>query len=148
MPERSFPACTTRLATAGFFVCTVVAGIGMGAGLQGGFRTVIPLAPPRERAGVPSVLYVVCYCGMGVPAVVAGILVVDAGGLIGSARDYALFMIVLAVAALAGLLLTNPERSATGLCHRSVPLGIIRRLDVQSGGQSVPDLVDVNKLGR
>jgi MFS family permease len=49
------------LATGGALV-----GIGMGAGLQGGFRTVVPLAPPRERAGVLLVLYVISYCGMGI----------------------------------------------------------------------------------
>jgi MFS family permease len=92
---------------AGFFASAVVAGIGLGAGLQGGFRTVIPLALPHERAGLVSVLYVICYCGMGVPSVVAGILVVHGGGLSSSARDYALFMIVLAMAALAGLLLMS-----------------------------------------
>lgn len=96
-----------KASTAGFFAGTVVAGVGFGAGLQGAFRTVIPLAPPRERAGVLSVLYIVSYCGMGVPAITAGFLVVHGGGLISSARDYALFLIVLAIAALAGLLLTN-----------------------------------------
>jgi MFS family permease len=103
-------ACTlvavAEASAAGFFASTVVAGIGLGAGIQGAFRTVIPLAPPGERAGVVSVLYVVSYCGMGVPAIIAGILVVHGGGLISSARDYALFLIVLAVAALAGLLST------------------------------------------
>jgi len=108
-------AAVEESSAAGFFAGTVVAGIGFGAGLQGAFRTVVPLAPPRERAGVLSVLYVVSYCGMGVPAITAGILVVHGGGLIGSARDYALFLIVLAVAALAGLLLTTrSERPREG----------------------------------
>ena len=98
-----------------FFASTVVAGVGFGAGLQGAFRTVVPLAPPSERAGVLSVLYIVSYCGMGVPAIAAGILVVHGGGLISSARDYALFLIVLAVAALAGLLsITRSERRRNG----------------------------------
>jgi MFS family permease len=96
--------------TAGFFASTVLAGVGFGAGLQGAFRTVIPLAPPRDRAGVLSVLYIVSYCGMGVPAISAGILVIHGGGLISSARDYALFLIVLAAAALAALLLTNHSK--------------------------------------
>jgi hypothetical protein len=92
---------------AGFFASAVVAGIGLGAGLQGGFRTVISLASPLKRSGLVSVLYVICYCGMGAPSVVAGILVVHGGGLISSARDYALFIIVLAIAALAGLVLMS-----------------------------------------
>lgn len=100
-------AAVQETSGAGFLASAVVAGIGLGAGLQGGFRTVIPLAPPRELAGLMSVIYVICYCGMGVPSVVAGILVVHGGGLISSARDYALFVFVLAAAALAGLLLMS-----------------------------------------
>ncbi|MFD7020884.1 MFS transporter [Streptomyces sp. NPDC059928] len=93
--------------TPGFFGSTVVAGLGFGAGYQGGIRTVVPRAAPHERAGVLSVLFVVCYVGMGVPSVIAGVLIVHGGGLIATARDYTLFILVLAGAALAGLLLTN-----------------------------------------
>jgi hypothetical protein len=93
--------------TVGFFSSTVVAGIGFGAGFQGGIRTVAPLAAAHERAGVLSVLYVICYLGMGAPSVVAGVLVVHGGGLITTARDYTLFVLVLAAAALAGLVVTN-----------------------------------------
>ncbi len=108
-------AAVEESSTAGFFAGIAVAGIGLGAGQQGAFRTVVPLAPPRQRSGVISVLYVVSYAGMSVPAIIAGILVVHGGGLISSARAYALFLIVLALAALAGLLLTaRSERPGTG----------------------------------
>lgn len=53
-------------------VGTVIAGTGVGAGFQGGLRTVVVAAPPLERAGVLSVVFVVCYLGLGVPAIVAG----------------------------------------------------------------------------
>jgi MFS family permease len=96
-------AAVEASSTAGFFVSAVAAGVGFGAGFQGGMRTVVPLAAPHERAGVLSVLFVVCYLGMGVPAVAAGFLVVHGGGLIGTTRVYALFVIVLAAAALVGL---------------------------------------------
>lgn len=89
--------------TLGFFAATLVAGLGFGAGFQGGIRTVVHRAEPHERAGVLSVLYIVCYLGMGVPSVVAGVLVVHGGGLIDTARDYTVFVLVLAAAALAGL---------------------------------------------
>ncbi|MFB7500747.1 hypothetical protein ACFC09_39755 [Streptomyces sp. NPDC056161] len=56
-----------------------------------------------------SVLLVVRHVGMGVPSVIAGVLIVHGGGLIATARDYTLFILVLAGAALAGLLLTNPS---------------------------------------
>ncbi|MEU4654962.1 MFS transporter [Streptomyces sp. NPDC023723] len=89
---------------AGFFVGTAVAGVGFGSGLQGGIRTVVPLARPHESSGVLSLVFVVSYLGMGVPAVVAGFLVVHAGGLTATAQEYGAAVIVLAALALFGLL--------------------------------------------
>ncbi|WP_051797099.1 MFS transporter [Catenuloplanes japonicus] len=89
---------------AAFFAGTLVAGAGFGAAFQGALRTVVPLAEPHERTGLLSVLYIVSYLGMGLPAVVAGVLVVHGGGLLWTARGYSLFVIVLAGAALAGLI--------------------------------------------
>jgi hypothetical protein len=92
---------------AGFFAGSAVAGLGFGSGFQGGIRLVVPLARPHERAGVLSLLYVVSYLGMGVPAVLAGVLVVHAGGLLDTAREYGIAVIVLAGAALIGLVATR-----------------------------------------
>jgi hypothetical protein len=86
-----------------FFAGTAVSGIGFGSGFQGGIRTVIPQAAPHERAGVLSLLFVISYLGMGVPAVAAGFGATHGLGLIGSARDYGIALIVLAGLALVGL---------------------------------------------
>jgi Major Facilitator Superfamily len=86
-----------------FFAGTAVSGIGFGAGFQGGIRTVVPQAAPHERAGVLSLLFVVSYLGMGIPAVAAGFGATDGLGLLGSARDYGIALIVLAGLALVGL---------------------------------------------
>jgi hypothetical protein len=94
-----------------FFVGTAVSGVGFGAGFQGGIRTVVPLAAPHERAGVLSLLYVISYLGMGVPAVAAGFGATDGLGLLGAARVYGLALIVLAGLALAGLRRTRPARA-------------------------------------
>ncbi|MFF6999586.1 MFS transporter [Streptomyces sp. NPDC008313] len=91
----------------GFFGSTFVAGVGFGAGTQGAIRTVVARAAPAGRAGVMSVLFVVCYLGMGLPSVIAGVLVVHGGGLVTTARQYTLFVLALVVAASLGLLLTN-----------------------------------------
>ena len=64
-----------------FFAGSAIAGAGFGSGFQGGIRLVVPLAAPHERAGVVSLLYVVSYLGLGVPAVLAGFGVVHGGGL-------------------------------------------------------------------
>ena len=86
-----------------FFVGTAVSGVGFGAGFQGGIRSVVPLAAPHERAGVLSLLFVISYLGMGVPAVAAGFGATDGLGLLGAARVYGVALIVLAGLAAAGL---------------------------------------------
>ncbi len=108
---------------AGFFVGTAIAGLGFGSGFQGGIRTVLPKAEPDERSGVLSLLYVVSYLGMGVPAVIAGVLVVNAGGLLTTARAYGIAVIVLAALALAGLLLPGsaPDAELAGSEPTVVP---------------------------
>ncbi len=72
----------------GFFFGTAVAGVGFGAGLQGGIRLVAPLAHPDQRAGVLSVLFTVSYLGLGLPAVLAGLAVVHGGGLVATSYVY------------------------------------------------------------
>jgi predicted MFS family arabinose efflux permease len=89
---------------AGFFVGTAIAGMGFGAGFQGAIRSVVPLAQAHERAGVLSVLYVVAYLAMGVPAVLGGIGVVHGGGLLSTAREYGFAVMALAAVALLGTL--------------------------------------------
>ncbi|RIJ78276.1 MFS transporter [Nakamurella silvestris] len=93
-----------------FFVGSVIAGVGFGGGFQGALRTVIPLAQPHERAGLLSTVYVVSYLAMGLPAVVAGALVVDGGGLTATAQEYVIAVLVLAVLALAGVARSRPRR--------------------------------------
>jgi len=95
-----------------FFVGSAIAGAGFGSGFQGGIRLVVPLAAPHERAGLVSLLYVVSYLGLGVPAVLAGFGVVHGGGLISTARYYGAAVIALAALALFGLLKNRPGRAA------------------------------------
>jgi MFS family permease len=93
-----------------FFAGSAIAGAGFGSGFQGGIRLVVPLAAPHQRAGLVSLLYVVSYLGLGVPAVIAGFGVVHGGGLIDTARYYGAAVIALAALALVGLLKTRPGR--------------------------------------
>jgi len=93
-----------------FLAGTAIAGVGFGSGFQGGIRTVVPLAAAHQRAGLVSLLYVVSYLGLGVPAVLAGIGVVHGGGLIDTARYFGSAVIVLAALALLGLLRNRPAR--------------------------------------
>ena len=90
-----------------FFLGTAVAGVGFGSSFQGVVRTVIPHAAAHERAGLLSVVYVVSYLAMGLPAVIAGFLVVHGGGVLTTAREYGLVVMVLAAVALLGTLATH-----------------------------------------
>ena len=92
-----------------FFLGTAVAGVGFGSGFQGSIRTVMPLPLPHERAGVLSVLYVVSYLGMGLPAVIAGVLVVQGGGLVDTAYQYGFGVIALAVLAAVAMARSAPR---------------------------------------
>lgn len=85
------------------FIGAAVAGVGFGSAFQGALRTIVPAAAPHERAGVLSLVYVVCYLSMGMPAVVAGYLVVHGGGVLTATRDYGVAVLVLAGLALLGL---------------------------------------------
>jgi predicted MFS family arabinose efflux permease len=94
-----------------FFAGSAIAGAGFGSGFQGGIRMVVPLAAAHERAGLISLLYVVSYLGLGVPAVLAGFGAVH-DGLINTARYYGTAVIALAALALFGLLRNRPGRTA------------------------------------
>jgi hypothetical protein len=87
-----------------FLAATALAGVGFGAGFQGGIRLVAPLAVPSERGGVLSVLFIVSYLGLGVPAVLAGLAVVHGLGLLETTYVYGAAVIFLAVLATVNLI--------------------------------------------
>jgi hypothetical protein len=89
-----------------FFIGTAVSGAGFGAGFQGSLRTIVPLAAPTERAGVISVAYIVCYLAMGLPAILAGVLVVNST-VLHTAQEFGIAVIVLAALTVAGMTLTT-----------------------------------------
>ena len=109
----------------GFFTGTAIAGIGFGSGFQGSIRLVVPLAGERDRAGVLSLLYVVVFLGLGVPAVIGGVLATEVNGLLSTAHEYGSAVAVLAALALAGLLVHRPPRTpaARQRAAKSPPIG-------------------------
>jgi hypothetical protein len=96
-----------------FFAGTAVAGIGFGAGFQGGIRLVAPLAHPDRRAGVLSALFIVSYIGLGVHAVLAGLAVVHGGDLVTTSYEYGLAVIVLGVVATINLIRVRSHNTPT-----------------------------------
>lgn len=79
------------------------AGAGFGAGFQGGLRTIVAGAEPHQRAGVISVVYVISYLALGLPAILAGALVVYSS-LPQTAEELGAAVIVLAAVTAGGLI--------------------------------------------
>jgi len=101
-----------------FFSGAVIAGAGFGGTFQGAIRMVVPQAEPHERAGVLSIVYIIAYLAMGVPAVLGGIRAVHGGGVLTTAREYGISVMVLALSALAGVLL---QRAPAAILRPSFP---------------------------
>jgi MFS family permease len=79
-----------------YFLGTAVAGSGFGAGFQGSVRTVMAGAAPQDRAAVISVVFVIAYLAMGVPAIGAGYLVTHHGGIFATSEEFGSVLMVLA----------------------------------------------------
>jgi MFS family permease len=101
-----------------FFLGSAIAGVGFGAGFQGAVRTVVPFASPHERAGVLSIVFVICYIAMGVPAVVAGWMVAQHGNIVATAQIFGAVIMALACAALLGSVLRAATKPATRVAAR------------------------------
>ena len=120
-------AAASTDSAAGFFTGTAIAGVGFGSGFQGSIRLVVPVVGKQDRAGVLSVLYVVVYLGLGVPAVIGGVLVTEVNGLLATAREYGTAVVVLAALALADLLVHRPPKPPTARQPTAEPPLVGRR---------------------
>ena len=85
-----------------FLLGTVVAGIGFGTGFQGAVRTVVASAAPHQRAGTLSIIFVISYLGLGVPAIAAGSMLTHHADIMVTAEAFCVVIMLLAGAALAG----------------------------------------------
>ncbi|SFV13334.1 MFS transporter [Pseudomonas sp. OV546] len=92
-----------------FFIATLIAGSGFGAGFLGALRSVVPLALPRERAGLMSAFYVLSYLAFCLPSLLAGNLI-RSFGLIATTDGYGAVLILLSLGALIALLLQDSAR--------------------------------------
>ncbi|WP_223455925.1 MULTISPECIES: MFS transporter [unclassified Pseudomonas] len=92
-----------------FFLGTLVAGCGFGAGFLGAVRSLVPLALPHERAGLMSAYYALSYLAFCLPALLAGNLA-RTFGLVATTDGYGAVLMVLALSAMAGLLRSRSTR--------------------------------------
>jgi MFS family permease len=112
-------AATAAGSTIAFFAGTAIAGAGFAGGFQGAIRTVLPLTTDENRAGVLSIVYLISYLAMGVPAVIGGLVAVHTHALDDTARGYGAVVIALAAAALLGL--TRRHAAAPALTAEDGP---------------------------
>src|SRR3984885_117662 len=100
----------TRSEGALFFLGTAIAGVGFGTGFQGAVRTVVSVAAPHERAGTLSIIFIVSYIALGVPAIIAGSMVRHAS-LLATAQVFGLVVMALAAVALTASVFTSSFRA-------------------------------------
>jgi MFS family permease len=105
-------AAIAHTSVALLFIGTAVAGAGFGCAFQGAVRGVVAHTQPHERAGVLSIVYVIAYLAMGIPAVLAGVRVVHGGGLLTTSHEFGLAVMALAAIALVGAIARR--RAAVG----------------------------------
>jgi hypothetical protein len=86
-----------------FFLGTLVAGCGFGAGFLGAVRSLVPLALPHERAGLMSAFYVLSYLAFCLPSLLAGNLT-RTFGLVATTDGYGAVLIILSLSALFALM--------------------------------------------
>ncbi|HEX6459219.1 MAG TPA: MFS transporter [Thermoleophilaceae bacterium] len=108
----TFAAIETNTAMA-LFVGTAIAGLGLGSAFMGAYRSTVALAPPHDRAGVITAIYIVGYLSTGIPAVIGGIATTNYG-LHETALVYSVAVAVLAASAVALLV----RRMTTGRAMR------------------------------
>jgi hypothetical protein len=108
----TFAAIETSTGAA-LFVGAAVAGLGLGPAFMGAYRSTVALAPPDDRAGLITAIYIVGYLSTGIPAVIGGIATSDYG-LHETALVYSVAVAVLAASGVALL----AHRMATGRAMR------------------------------
>ncbi|KQP17758.1 MFS transporter [Pseudorhodoferax sp. Leaf267] len=84
---------------AGLFAGALTAGFSMGCSFNGTLRTLVPLAPPQQRAGLMASFFVCSYLAFSVPAIGAG-LATGWYGLYATALGYGVALLALVSVAL------------------------------------------------
>ena len=95
----------------GFFATSMTAGLGFGAGFNGGMRSLLTDLDPGRRSGVLSAAYLISYLGSALPAYLSGLLT-GPWGLTAVTRAYGGLVILLAILAIAVVHRLNQQQPA------------------------------------
>jgi predicted MFS family arabinose efflux permease len=107
---------------AAFLAGTAVAGVGVGLALLGVNRTLIPLAPPGQRAGLIAAIFVISFLGLSVPALIAGVATAHFG-LHRTALAYCVAIALLVAVAAGSLMFRRPRAVLAGQRGWISPIG-------------------------
>jgi MFS family permease len=107
-----------------FFLAAVVSGFGFGSAFSGAVATATRGVAPGNRAGLMSSVFVVGYLAFSVPAIVAGVLT-GRFGLAATAEVYGTVLVVLALAAVAGLRLSQRRLAASAAARQPVDVDVL-----------------------
>jgi hypothetical protein len=66
-------AAIETASAAAFLAGTAIAGVGLGTGFGGAFRTLSALAAPAQRASLIAAIFIVTYLAFSIPALIAGV---------------------------------------------------------------------------
>jgi hypothetical protein len=99
---------------AAFLAGTAVAGVGVGLALLGVNRTLIPLAPPGQRAGLIAAIFIISFLGLSIPALIAGVATAHFG-LHRTALAYCVAIAVLVAVAAGSLMFRRRALSGAGV---------------------------------
>jgi MFS family permease len=98
---------------------TAIAGVGFGPAFAGAYRATTAHAPPGDRAGLITAIYIVSYVATGIPAVIGGVAT-SHYGLHNTALVYSLVVAALAAAAVI-LLMSRIRTTGRAVRYKSSP---------------------------
>lgn len=94
-----------------YFIASIIGGVGLGGGFQGGLRSIVEKVPALQRGGTLSSVYLVSYLAFGLPTLIGGLLVPNLG-LKQVTYGYAGFVVILSLVALVLILATSrPQKT-------------------------------------
>ncbi len=93
--------------TAGLYLGSGVAGLGLGPAFSGVVRSLAPLAPPEQRNALFASIYIATYLSFSLPAIIAGVATTEFGL---KPTTYGYGLVVMALAAMTTVAISRPSR--------------------------------------
>ena len=110
-------AAIAMSSASGYFIGTVIAGLGFGAAFNGSLRSLVALAAPRERGELMAGFFTFSYLAFSIPAILAG-LAVGRFGLQHASLGFGIILLAMVLLAVARLGAVATPAGAKPVPHR------------------------------